>query len=106
VFDERRPFFIEGNELLTGRGSSFLGRPTWFYSRRVGAAPRGQADGDFVKQPSNTTIVSAAKVSGRLASGLSIGALAALTPREHALTWTPSPIPMARPPSSRPPCTA
>lgn len=87
VFDERRPFFIEGNELLTGRGQSFLGRPTWFYSRRVGAAPRGRADADFVKQPSNTTILSAAKVSGRLASGLSLGALAALTPREHALTW-------------------
>jgi hypothetical protein len=85
VFDERRPFFIEGNELLTGRGQSFLGRPTWFYSRRIGAAPRGQATGDFVKQPSNTTIVSAAKVSGQLASGLSIGALAAVTPREYAL---------------------
>jgi len=87
VFDERRPFFIEGNELLTGRGQSFLGRPTWFYSRRIGAAPRGSADADFVKQPSSTTIVSAAKVSGRLASGLSVGALAAVTPREHALTF-------------------
>ena len=70
VFDERRPFFIEGNELLTGRGQSFLGRPTWFYTRRIGAAPRGAADGDFVKQPSSTTILSAAKVTGRLASGL------------------------------------
>ena len=87
VFDERRPFFIEGNELLTGRGQSFLGRPTWFYSRRIGAAPRGSATADFVKQPSSTTIVSAAKISGRLASGLSIGALAAITPREYALTW-------------------
>src|SRR5688572_165120 len=50
VFEERRPFLIEGNELLTGRGASFLGRPTWFYSRRIGAAPRGVATGDFVKQ--------------------------------------------------------
>ncbi|HSL71342.1 MAG TPA: DUF5916 domain-containing protein, partial [Longimicrobiales bacterium] len=87
VFEERRPFFIEGNELLTGRGQSFLGRPTWFYSRRIGAAPRGTAQGDFVKQPANTTIVAAAKVTGRLASGLSLGALAAVTPREYALTY-------------------
>src|SRR5204863_3810061 len=77
VFDERRPFFIEGNELLTGRGASFIGRPSWFYSRRIGAAPRGTAIGDFVDMPTNTTILSAAKVTGRLASRLSVGALAA-----------------------------
>ncbi|MEP7002310.1 MAG: DUF5916 domain-containing protein [bacterium] len=87
VFDERRPFFIEGNELLTGRGQSFIGRPSWFYSRRIGAAPRGSASGDFVDAPTNTTITSAAKVTGRLASGLSVGALAAITPREYARTF-------------------
>ena len=87
VFDERRPFFIEGNELLTGRGQSFIGRPSWFYSRRIGAAPRGIATGDFVNAPTNTTIISAAKVTGRLASGLSVGALAAVTPREYAETF-------------------
>jgi hypothetical protein len=86
VFDERRPFFIEGNELLTGRAQSFLGRPSYYYSRRVGAAPRGGASGDFVKRPSSTTIVSAAKVTGRLGSGVTLGALAAVTPREHART--------------------
>jgi hypothetical protein len=87
VFDERRPFFIEGNELLTGRGESFIGRPSWFYSRRIGAPPHGIASGDFIDSPTNTTILSAAKVTGRLASGLSIGALAALTPREYAHTF-------------------
>jgi hypothetical protein len=87
VFEERRPFFIEGNELLTGRGQSFIGRPSWFYSRRIGAAPRGSARGDFVDIPTNTTILSAAKVTGRLASGLSVGALAAVTPREYARTF-------------------
>ncbi len=86
VFDERRPFFIEGNELLTGRGQSFIGRPSWFYSRRIGAAPRGTAQGEFVDAPTNTTILTAAKVTGRLASGLSVGALAAVTPREFART--------------------
>jgi hypothetical protein len=88
VFEERRPFFVEGNELLTGRGQSFIGRPSWFYSRRIGAAPRGSASGDFVDIPTNTTILSAGKVTGRLASGLSIGALAAVTPREYARTFT------------------
>ena len=87
IFEERRPFFIEGNELLTGRGQSFIGRPSWFYSRRIGAAPRGIAQADFVDAPTNTTILSAAKVTGRLASGLSVGALAALTPREYARTF-------------------
>jgi hypothetical protein len=87
VFEERRPFFIEGNELLTGRGQSFIGRPTWFYSRRIGAAPRGGVSGDFVDSPTSTTIVSAAKVTGRLKRGLSIGALAARTPREFARTY-------------------
>jgi hypothetical protein len=87
VFEERRPFFVEGNELLTGRGQSFIGRPTWFYSRRIGAAPRGSAQGDFVDVPTNTTITTAAKVTGRLARGLSLGALAAVTPREFARTF-------------------
>ncbi len=87
VFEERRPFFIEGNELLTGRGQSFIGRPTWFYSRRIGGAPRGGVSGDFIDVPSNTTITSAGKVTGRLKSGLSIGALAAITPREYGRSF-------------------
>ena len=87
IFEERRPFFIEGNELLTGRGQSFIGRPSWFYSRRIGAAPRGTAHADFVNAPASTTILTAAKVTGRLASGLSVGGLAAVTPREYARTF-------------------
>ncbi|MCC6930782.1 MAG: carbohydrate binding family 9 domain-containing protein [Gemmatimonadaceae bacterium] len=87
VFEERRPFFVEGNELLTGRGQSFIGRPTWFYSRRIGAPPRGLVSDDFVDAPTNTTITTAAKVTGRLARGLSLGALAAVTPREFARTY-------------------
>ncbi len=87
VFDERRPFFIEGNELLTGRGQNFIGRPAWFYSRRIGAAPRGTVSGDFVDAPTSTTIVSAGKVTARLKRGLSIGLLAAVTPREYARAY-------------------
>ncbi|MEP6834073.1 MAG: DUF5916 domain-containing protein [Gemmatimonas sp.] len=87
VFEERRPFFIEGNELLTGRGQSFIGRPTWFYSRRIGAAPRGSVSGDYVDAPTSTTIMSAAKVTGRLKRGLSLGLLAAATPREYGRSY-------------------
>src|SRR2546425_364122 len=86
-YDERRPFFIEGSENLTGRGLSFLGRPIYFYSRRIGSSPHGAASGDFVKSPLNTTIFGAAKVTGRLPAGLTIGALAAATPREWAQTY-------------------
>ena len=78
-FDERRPFFLEGSDLLGGRGT--------FYSRRIGASPPGFADGDYVESADNTTILGAAKVTGRLPSGLSIGALSALTARERVRTF-------------------
>ncbi|MBI3112441.1 MAG: carbohydrate binding family 9 domain-containing protein [Ignavibacteriales bacterium] len=77
-FTERRPFFVEGNKLLSNTNQVF------FYSRRIGAAPLGPASGTYVDKPTNTTILGAGKVSGRLSSGLSIGALAALTAREEA----------------------
>ena len=77
-FDERRPFFTEGNQLLRGSG------PSYFYSRRIGARPSCNASGDFVDCPQNATILGAAKVTGRLAGGMSVGALAAVTSRESA----------------------
>lgn len=77
-FSERRPFFTEGASLLTGNG------PGYFYSRRIGAAPRGDASGRYVERPSNSTILGAAKLTGRLGSGLSIGSLAAVTDNEYA----------------------
>jgi hypothetical protein len=81
-FDERRPFFTEGAELLTGNVNNF------FYSRRIGAPPAGDADGDFVETPSTSTILGAAKLTGRLASGTSIGMLGAVTDDEYARTFT------------------
>src|SRR5262249_41941308 len=59
----------------------------YFYSRRIGQPPRGSASGDFVDQPDKATILGATKVTGRLPTGLSIGALAAVTNREFARTW-------------------
>jgi hypothetical protein len=77
-FSERRPFFIEGRQLLAGRG------PEYFYSRRIGSIPdRSLAalspGGDFQDWPRNSTILGAAKLTGRLTSGTSLGALAAVT---------------------------
>jgi hypothetical protein len=78
IFPEKRPFFVEGFQLLRGQG------PNYFYSRRIGARPRGPASGDFVDYPNASTILGAAKLTGRLASGTSVGALAAVTARESA----------------------
>ncbi|HET7462960.1 MAG TPA: DUF5916 domain-containing protein [Longimicrobium sp.] len=80
-FSEKRPFFIEGSDLLSGGGAGY------FYSRRIGAAPHGLADGDYVDVPSSSTILGAAKLTGRLPSGLSVGVLGALTAREQARTF-------------------
>ncbi|HXF48505.1 MAG TPA: DUF5916 domain-containing protein [Verrucomicrobiae bacterium] len=81
IFDEKRPFFVEGNQLLRGNG------PAYYYSRRIGAPPRGSASGDYVDRPNTSTILGAGKLTGRLASGLSIGALAALTDEEFAESY-------------------
>ena len=80
-FPERRPFFTESRQSLMGNGPSF------FYSRRIGAAPHGYVEGDYTAVPSVTTILGAAKLTGRLSSGLSIGALGALTDREYGQTF-------------------
>jgi hypothetical protein len=77
-FDERRPFFTEGSEMVRGNGAQY------FYPRRIGAPPRGSATGDFVDIPRNSTILGAAKLTGRLPSRLSIGAITAVTAAELA----------------------
>jgi len=79
-FPEKRPFFIEGTQLLQGAGN-------YFYSRRIGARPRGGVDDDYVDYPQASSILGAAKLTGRLASGTSVGALAALTGNEHARSF-------------------
>ena len=78
IVDERRPFFTEGAQLLRAEG------PNYFYSRRVGSAPHLSAAGDYVDQPRASTILGAAKLTGRTASRLSVGALLAVTGRTDA----------------------
>ena len=81
-FSERRPFFTESREILEGPVINY------FYSRRIGGPPRGDASGDYVDFPRYTTILGAAKLTGRLPSGLSVGMLTAVTQREFARTFS------------------
>ena len=83
-FDERRPFFTENRQLLAGNG------PNYFYSRRIGGAPRGDlADGTYNDVPTTSSILGAARVTSRFASGATLGALAAVTDDEHVRTFDP-----------------
>src|SRR5688572_14040190 len=80
-FGEQRPFFLEG--LGTFRFDQACFSECMFYSRRIGRAPQlGFRSGDFSAVPAASTILGAAKITGRLGSGLSLGILNAMTDRE------------------------
>jgi hypothetical protein len=93
-FPEKRPFFIEGGTLFDSFGfsgaSNFFtfnfGVPTFFYSRRVGRAPQGETpdDADFTHAPAGTTILGAAKLTGKAFGEWSLNTLHAVTQREYA----------------------
>lgn len=95
-YDEKRPFFIEGSNLLAfGYGGSNnnwgfnWGGPDMFYSRRIGKAPTGPAaDGDFVDYPGETQIIGAAKLTGKISDGWSVYALNAVTNSMNARSYT------------------
>ena len=82
-FEERRPFFVEGAGLF---GFGGLENLRFFYSRRVGQRPALSAlgQGDFVDQPTQSTILGAAKITGRTDSGWVIALLNSTTQREVA----------------------
>jgi hypothetical protein len=91
-FEERRPFFLEGSNILQNFGrngaTNYFGfnraSPTLFYSRRIGRAPQGRTAAEYVDVPSATTILSAAKLTGKTAEGWSLNLIDAVTAREHA----------------------
>jgi hypothetical protein len=88
-FPERRPFFVEGTDIFRfGRTVTFNdnSETQFFYSRRIGRAPQRSvgAGAEHVDVPDESTILGAAKVSGRTAGGWSIGLLGATTARERA----------------------
>jgi hypothetical protein len=90
-FDEKRPFFVEGSNILRfGRGGAASlqdfnwSDPNFFYSRRIGRAPQGTVShSGFLHIPDRTTILGAAKVSGKIDNTWSIAALSAVTNREY-----------------------
>jgi Domain of unknown function (DUF5916)/Carbohydrate family 9 binding domain-like len=79
-FQERRPFFVEGVDVF----NFGLGGGSLFYSRRIGRRPQGSVGGGalFVDHPDATTILGAAKLTGRTSGGWTIGVLDAVTAEE------------------------
>jgi len=83
-FQERRPFFVEGRGLFNVNvncSAVNCNGEGLFYSRRIGRAPQlGGTYGDE-NSPTATTIIGAAKVTGRFPGGVSLGVLDAVTKR-------------------------
>lgn len=88
-FPERRPFFLEGVNIFRfpiTLGDGGGANEQLFYSRRIGRAPQGYAeppDGGYSETLQNSSILAAAKLSGKTTSGWTIGLLGALTAEEH-----------------------
>jgi hypothetical protein len=95
-FDEKRPFFVEGAGYFGLGGISCffcsnVSSLSMLATRRIGRPPqinpfRGglPVDVQFADMPENSTILGAAKLTGRTRSGWSIGALDGITRRERA----------------------
>lgn len=93
-FEEKRPFFIEGNNITNfalGIGDGGIGNDNLFYSRRIGRRPHGYPDlkdGWSADVPTNTHIIGAAKLTGKTKDGLSVGFVEALTAEGKAVIDT------------------
>ena len=73
---EQRPFFLEGSGTFAFGGDE----SRLFYSRRIGRTPQlGGLAAAGSDVPGATNILGAAKLTGRLRSGSTLGALAAVT---------------------------
>ncbi|NIM12066.1 MAG: hypothetical protein GTO45_08100 [Candidatus Aminicenantes bacterium] len=89
-FEEKRPFFIEGRNIMDFRLMLGDGDFSWdnlFYSRRIGRLPHhvpNTNDDEYLDMPTNTSILGALKLTGKTKSGLSIGILDSLTSKEEA----------------------
>jgi hypothetical protein len=89
-FPEKRPFFIEGNNITRfpiGFGDGDLSTEQVFYSRRIGRKPQYSpdlADNEYIKMPDFTRIIGAAKLTGKTSKGWSVGVIESLGARETA----------------------
>jgi hypothetical protein len=98
-YQEKRPFFVEGSQVFDfgSAGCNFCSNAEFmsaFYSRRVGRAPTGASLATnanlYADVPDATTILAAAKITGRMQSGYTIGLLDALTGQASARIETPA----------------
>jgi len=91
-YAEKRPFFVEGADIFRfGNGGANVIRnlgwrdPLFFYSRRIGRAPQGYVSGPgYSDSPEWTTILAAAKMTGKIGRGWNLGVLSAVTQRGFA----------------------
>ncbi len=89
-FEEKRPFFIEGKNIMSFPlmfGDGDLGTENLFYSRRIGRRPHNSPelnDGEYLDAPDFTSILGAAKITGKTKKGLSMGFMESLTSDEFA----------------------
>ncbi len=86
-FQEQRPFFVENKNIFDYSFEN--GSDNVFYSRRIGRSPQGSfGDGvnndEFADVPRNTTMLGAAKFSGKTKNGWSVGLLESVTAQEVA----------------------
>ncbi|MBT5714608.1 hypothetical protein HOI71_26405, partial [Candidatus Poribacteria bacterium] len=90
-FREQRPFFVEGSSVFNMPGVYLFGVTGYsslFHSRRIGRRPGrfGIPDGAAeISRPDASTILGAAKLSGKTESGMSFAVLETLTAAEYAL---------------------
>jgi hypothetical protein len=96
-FPEKRPFFVEGAQvfdfgMFNCSFCSNVESMQGFYSRRVGRSPTGASlatdNFAFADVPDATTILGAGKVTGRTASGYTVGLLEAVTGQASARVQT------------------
>ncbi len=88
-YNERRQFFTEGTDVFS--------KGDIFYSRRIGAKPRGYNNAvkragdtlDVYFNPTEAGLINATKISGRTSGGLGIGFLNAMTGKALALLEDP-----------------
>ncbi len=83
-FEERRPFFVEGKGLFTFNVNCVVvvdcnTGEGLFYPRRIGRSPQLADTYGDESSPTSTSILGAAKVTGRLPGGFSLGVLDAVT---------------------------
>jgi Domain of unknown function (DUF5916)/Carbohydrate family 9 binding domain-like len=97
-FKEKRPFFIEGNNITNfnlGIGDGDVGNDNIFYSRRIGRRPEFNvplSDTEYADIPTSTRILGAVKLTGKSKNGLSLGFIESVTALERAeiKTYIPS----------------